>query len=294
MASHLEDLPLEVLTAICWHIKAREPVSAWQYKVYRTLGRFSRVSKLINKWAVPVLYHTFENKTYPLQPRDHFFKFMRAIIRNPGLGLYVRKLSVNVWDKPSYTIAETIDDCPNFEFAEFDKIIRTLDPISYLPGTQEGKVYVKKAGYAGVDPRPRLEELFYRQNYMEDAYVALLLSKVPNLQELTYGSGRCKASSRQIWLLVEEAVRNPRVGAFPKLQGMSISYPNEDASLGINFWEILDLFWGPSLRRFHATKCNWLGPSTLKSNASTIHTIDLEIANSRPKQSLIFWRIAKG
>ncbi|KAL2058413.1 hypothetical protein ABVK25_001141 [Lepraria finkii] len=89
---------------------------------------------------------------------------------------------------------------------------------------------------------------------MENAYVALLLSKVPNFQELTYRSGRCEASSRQIWTLVEEAFRDPRVGTFPKLQDVSISYPNEDASLGVNLWEILDLFWGPSLGRFHATK----------------------------------------
>ena len=91
---------------------------------------------------MPVLYHAFENEKYPRQPRDHFFKFTRAIVRNPGLGLHVRKLNINAWDKPSYTIAKTIDDYPKFEFAEFDKIVRTLDPISYLFGTQEGKVYV--------------------------------------------------------------------------------------------------------------------------------------------------------
>ncbi|MCJ1459438.1 hypothetical protein MMC28_009816 [Mycoblastus sanguinarius] len=89
---------------------------------------------------------------------------------------------------------------------------------------------------------------------MEDACTALLLSQLPNLQELQV-EVTSRPAPKCTWRLFEEAGQNLELGVLNSLKRLSIY--SEDVKYGHDMSPILSLYWLPSLETYNATYCQW-------------------------------------
>ena len=256
--AYLQNLSTELIVSILSHVSN-----------IRTLYNLSLVSKDLHILTESFLYQKYENTGRGPEDFRHFLPFLRTIVRSPSLAQHVKCVALRGWETDEIVALRGYSDMRALQLCEEDLQLY-IDAIKRLKAPEE-------AGWISAISESR--DGFPSEYRDEDAFVALLLSQLSNLEELQLSE--VPYLSSRTWSVADLAGQKQCQSSFNELHPLSnlrkLQVRSNDSKYGFNIEDIWPLLRLPSLRTFDALRCQWDERVWERSpNNSLMHTIILE------------------
>ena len=217
--ARLLDLPTELITQIISNLSGRA----------HDLCCLSLVSWTVHTITEPILYGIYSHET--LKQAYSFRPFLRTIVRYPKLASHVRLAKIRSW-RTAQNVHSFLDE-------------------AVPPSGKDLHLFIEAAKSVPLNAEAGWHELISRGT--EDAEVMLLVSQLPNLQELHLA---LPPQSPLRWMfVVNEANKALRgeAAAFDSLKALCVE--NDANEGGFQLVTVAPFFKLPSLRTFQAYQC---------------------------------------